>query len=1335
MQRLTVTADKLQNAIASGSNAAQLTADALKKMADKESDLKALQNAASALKTEIDNVTKTGGNATDQIKQLGTTTAAINSVEKQISQLGNTITSTARNQSDLNDNMSKLADVKDKISTIEKQMSGQISPSLRQAGDAVRKLYNELSNLPNGSAAFLAKKQQFDEANATFVKMQQQVKGVKESLHEAGEEGGIFGHIFKEAFAAITVEKGIEKALEVVTDFFKEAIKESLELEVTQTRLKNILNNFGKAEDLEKFNEKAEELSKKFGYLYAPEITKVQTQLVVLGKLNNEQINQLIPTIADFAAYTGKSMEESGQIVVKALEGSRRELHNLGIEVKQGSGFAENYGIVTQQLAQKVAGSAETFSKTGAGAIAAYNTQLKYLQEQLGNALLPSITSSARSATQFIQVLGTLPKFVNDNRQAIIALAGAYVIMNSAVIAETATTQFNTAAKIYNTVVERASTVAKTAGFIAVGLYQVAYAVLTGEIGLATAATAVFGTVTAAATGGLTLIIAAIAAIGTGLAVYAARATEAEKAEESLAKVRLNAEQSIQKEKAQLDLLVQTAKNEALSKEKRIAAIQKINELNPEMLNGITLENIATKEGTAILNEYIEALGRKAQKEALEQQLVEIYKLRNEALTKSQSDLVSGMDIMKQTLLGIITVGIHESDYDKIAAANKKELVNGYNAQIAAVLNLAKTLEGKEGKDSKKDDLKKLEEFYAKAAQYQKDFSALTLDSTTAEVNHVKSTYEELNNELAKYQSEGVITLQKYIEIKQQLSKNDAVKEFEDAQKRAEERAKKEAELRKKKEEQERKDLETFMQQLATLRNENGVLELDENAKAIAASREKFEKLYIFAKEHWGENGKITQELERYYADEVNRLGDKNTEKKYKDGYDNRVKLVTAMYDELRSKAEGDKAAVIAIDIAEFDAKAKIAHDYVTVVKGAKADEAKANDDAAKARVALEKQLQADLKAADSINDNTALLVAQINKDVEAETNAKLAALKHRYHEEQVLYKNNAAALEALAKKYAIDQQQIIESGTKATLQQATGYYNKFASTLNQVVSTIVAFQNQADEATLASAKKTTDDKNALYQDQLDKHQISQEEFNAKVAANNKQYSDQEKATKRKEFESNKQAQVVSAIATGITSVLNAYADGLETGGPAGPAVGAAFAALAGGFVGAQVALLESQPTPQFAKGGIANGPSHADGGIAMVDSRTGRKVGEMEGGEAYMILSKNTTRNNAGIISALLRSSMSGGGEPVSWAAAGALPKFNLGGIMDTMNVLKFANGGVFQAMNSQSTIPDPRYYELMNRMLTMAQQPPRAYIVYDDVATGATRVNNARARATFQS
>ncbi len=81
-------------------------------------------------------------------------------------------------------------------------------------------------------------------------------------------------------------------------------------------------------------------------------------------------------------------------------------------------------------------------------------------------------------------------------------------------------------------------------------------------------------------------------------------------------------------------------------------------------------------------------------------------------------------------------------------------------------------------------------------------------------------------------------------------------------------------------------------------------------------------------------------------------------------------------------------------------------------------------------------------------------------------------------------------------------------------------------------------------------------------------------------------------------------------------------------------------AALMGLLGGLQLLTMSQQ---QFAQGGILpTGPSHSQGGIALVNNQTGQMIGEIEGGEP--ILSKETYRNNKPLVDKLLYAGRNGG-------------------------------------------------------------------------------------------
>lgn len=79
---------------------------------------------------------------------------------------------------------------------------------------------------------------------------------------------------------------------------------------------------------------------------------------------------------------------------------------------------------------------------------------------------------------------------------------------------------------------------------------------------------------------------------------------------------------------SQLGMLTAVANNETLSKENRAEAIKKLNEISPDYLKNLTLENLKTKEGQKAIEEYTKALNRKAMEEAIQAKRTEIVKQR-----------------------------------------------------------------------------------------------------------------------------------------------------------------------------------------------------------------------------------------------------------------------------------------------------------------------------------------------------------------------------------------------------------------------------------------------------------------------------------------------------------------------------------------------------------------------------------------------------------------------------------------------------------------------------------------------------------------------------------
>lgn len=218
------------------------------------------------------------------------------------------------------------------------------------------------------------------------------------------------------------------------------------------------------------------------------------------------------------------------------------------------------------------------------------------------------------------------------------------------------------------------------------------------------------------------------------------------------------------------------------------------------------------------------------------------------------------------------------------------------------------------------------------------------------------------------------------------------------------------------------------------------------------------------------------------------------------------------------------------------------------------------------------------------------------------------------------------------AKKVATRKE--IEDAVKEGLQISLG----IASDIANMVAT-----NQQNQ--LKRELKNNDIRKTAQERLLKNHLISQKQYDreiAKIDADN---------DKRKHDFAVKEANRQKAFAI-VQAVINT-AEAISKALTAGPIIGPIMATLMGIAGGVQIAAIANTEVPVGRKGlFLDNGPSHEEGGISMYDNRTGRQMAEIEGGESVMVLSKQATANNRGVISALMSSSQ-GNGHSInySWA------------------------------------------------------------------------------------
>jgi hypothetical protein len=255
-----------------------------------------------------------------------------------------------------------------------------------------------------------------------------------------------------------------------------------------------------------------------------------------------------------------------------------------------------------------------------------------------------------------------------------------------------------------------------------------------------------------------------------------------------------------------------------------------------------------------------------------------------------------------------------------------------------------------------------------------------------------------------------------------------------------------------------------------------------------------------------------------------------------------------------------------------------------------------------------------------------------------------------------------------------------------------------------------------AEDAALQKELQNNELRKRAVQELFDKRVISQQEYERRVAQIDKQSENRQREIRKRQFERDKNAQTVQALigaASAIISTLAARPGTLDAA--TFGVLRAVQVGLVAATTGAQIAAIRSAKAPQFADGGfLPDGPSHAQGGIALVD-RAGRKIGEVEGGEP--ILSRKTYARNKPLIDMLMAGSQSGTG----------LMTMNIPRITSSMKTV-FENGGFIPRATEASSNELTTAVKDLNQILANGIIAKMLYGEYEDVSN---RINNIRSQS----
>ncbi|MCZ2085376.1 MAG: hypothetical protein LC112_14000 [Flavobacteriales bacterium] len=545
--------------------------------------------------------------------------------------------------------------------------------ALAQLDDSLEQLKREYQEMKDAGVEGLdAIEKKLIENRQQAITLSSQVGEMREQLASTGNVGNEVTTGIKNGFKNLSSELvntaiafvGIQAGINAVQNFASGAIGEFEQAELATARFEARLQNLGRGNELDDIKNTIDELAEKFKSLDNDDLTEAAEKLVTYGKLTKQQIQNILPLIIDFAANQRIGIGEATSVIIKGLEGQGKALKEYGINLKDAKNTTEAYGILTDELAKKVEGSAETFENTATGAMAIQRQELKNQQEILGERLIPIYV-------KFLQILATLagvlvaipfPLFASGLVLMIgltntwigskLRLAAAFVLEKGALVIETVQLGISNGVRATATFLTNVHALAVTRAATASGVAAVAYRALAAAITFAT--------------GPIGITIGLIAAFTTILGVMSAKASSSATSMKKmkgaqdglilsgrvLDEVNRKVTESTSDQISKINLLTAVVNDTTLSDKARKQALNELIQISPLYRNALKGEAIDINEVTKASEKLIAQLKEQARVKATQALLEEKTKklVENEYKIKELEPEASKLDVTKNKI-------------------------------------------------------------------------------------------------------------------------------------------------------------------------------------------------------------------------------------------------------------------------------------------------------------------------------------------------------------------------------------------------------------------------------------------------------------------------------------------------------------------------------------------------------------------------------------------------------------------------------------------------------------------------------------------------------------
>lgn len=815
------------------------------------------------------------------------------------------------------------------------------------------------------------------------------------------------------------------------------------------------------------------------------------------------------------------------------------------------------------------------------------------------------LTDQVRNVSSLITALTKLPQFIKENSVTLITLTGVTLAYYASVLKATAGSIGLTTAKIAGNAVDTIQYYWLVTTTKAKAAYALMTDVVTGKVTIAAAAQRIWNAVLAA--NPLGIFIIALTALVAGIELYRKNTSEAialEKQKHDLSKKLVDVNAELQK-----------------SYEQNNTALETFNRLSPIERQNL-VESIAKKKEDAI------ATYRQLQA----QQALIMEKSKEATVWQKAANVILGLGNPAQIAY------LNQKD----AMANASEAAGAYSEQM---LEVNKSIEQLGGQLTNVNKIQNAES------------DAMAINAITA--GQLEEKLNLLQTALKNVAPAGKDATRIRIEIEEvrkKINAGDSTTGLSDGDKAKMLSAE-----------------ESFAQKLIELTNKTAAARAkaveDEEQREIASLKAKYEAEQLLADENLKKanaDKKLTpgqkeifntatleykKEATAKYENEISQITEKFQTKRNDDEYAQSSahlqdwysheqtelskqlasnQITKQQYDDRGKKLEGDYLAY----------KLSLARDYGKSVEQIEKDIAdgkiKINEDEFRKHVQMEaNRLPVQYKMAE--------------EGSQARTDAEIAILKKAGEDKKAQLTSDADA--QLAGYTSLSDAKIqIDAETNQSIEDANAEHNakmiqmaqQAFSQVSSIIDSALQLEINADNAELASNKRTNNEKKKNLDKQLKAGLISKEDHDARVAEMDEEFAKKKHELELKEFKHKQEGDMIRAVintALGVTAAL--------TMPPPASYIMAALT-LAAGL--AEVAVISSQSPPEYAQGGRMLGGSVMPGdnsttkdNLAVIDPATGNQVASIKSGEP--VLSQSTYENNKPLIDSLLNKSMNENG------------------------------------------------------------------------------------------